>query len=755
MPLDPPAGNPLQAEEPSSLTRGQRQTTVDGPSQGTWHRAGIRRGVGTLPAALSARPNALALLKALRRCWRRALGVGLLLAAALGTAAWFLVPPSKHSVRTLLFVPPTRPYLVRTAENTVDLHTHQRNQVFLLTSRFVLNAALKDPKVGALSIVAAQPNPVEWLEKEVQADFSVAPEVLRITMSGDKPEELVVLVDALRAAYVKEVVERETNQRLERLATLRGFREKYEVQIRANRDTQKALEQMTIARDGGARGLMLGFLQQQVGQMERDLFQTRAELKKTTLQLEAEQAREKKLNELPIPDPVVDAQVDQHPRVKELTLAAQELQQKIDRNLANATRGEKEPVIIELRKQLASLQESLTAQRKKVRPEIVQAFRDKAAADLGASLSKLRGGIEGLESTEKMLQDQIASARARVAEVAKNGSRLDDSRDDLSQIEDLNKKILGEELALNIEREAPKPERTLEPATITHAWSKTRQIAMTTLAAAAGLALSLLAFSWWEFRARKVDAPDEVAHGLEMAVVGTLPDSTRPVPRRLLPRGASPDAYGQALLTESVDAARTMLVHAARLESVQVVMVTSAMPGEGKTSVASHLAASLARTGLKTLLIDGDLRNPTVHRLFELPNGLGFSDLLRGTAGFAEVTQQTGVGGLSLIAAGKWDGQAAQGLAQNRARAILDQLRGEYDFILVDSSPLLLVADALLLGQSVDAAVFSVLRDVSRLPNLYVASQRLTTLGIRTLGAVVSGVPGELYVSAYHSAGAP
>jgi capsular exopolysaccharide synthesis family protein len=246
-----------------------------------------------------------------------------------------------------------------------------------------------------------------------------------------------------------------------------------------------------------------------------------------------------------------------------------------------------------------------------------------------------------------------------------------------------------------------------------------------------------------------VDTVEEVAQSLGLPVVGALPDSSRPVPRRRLPVGITAEAYTQAVLTESVDATRAMLVHAARTEGVQVVMITSALPGEGKTSLSCHLAASLARVGHKTLLIDGDMRNPMAHRLFELPNGAGLSEVLRGEAEAEQVTQRTVLPHLSLIAGGHWDGGAAAGLAQGGARALFDRLRKEYDFILVDSSPVLPVADALLVGQSADAVVFSILRDVSRLPNVYLASQRLAAMGARTLGAVLNGVPGGLYVSSY------
>ena len=90
------------------------------------------------------------------------------------------------------------------------------------------------------------------------------------------------------------------------------------------------------------------------------------------------------------------------------------------------------------------------------------------------------------------------------------------------------------------------------------------------------------------------------------------------------------DHYWYSLLLESIDATRTMLVHAARSGSHRVIMIASALPGEGKTSLASHLATSLARSGQKTLLIDADLRCPSIHRLFDLAPDPGLSELLRG-----------------------------------------------------------------------------------------------------------------------------
>jgi polysaccharide biosynthesis transport protein len=275
---------------------------------------------------------------------------------------------------------------------------------------------------------------------------------------------------------------------------------------------------------------------------------------------------------------------------------------------------------------------------------------------------------------------------------------------------------------------------------VTHPDEQKRKLMAAGASGAAALTLVLFLIAWWESRRQRVNSVDEVIHGLGMKLMGTVPALPS---RRISP--ARPDIRWQNILTESVDTARTMLLHKARSESLRAIMVTSATGGEGKTSLSSHLAASLARAGRKTLLLDADLRNPAIHRLFGLERTPGLADLLRGDVEWAETVQPTAAPGLSLIPAGLCDGLALQSLAQDGFRHILELLRSEFDFIVVDSAPVLPVADSLLIGQSVDGVIFSILREVSRLPKVYAAHQRLEMLGVRMLGAVVSGARVEDY----------
>src|SRR5262249_43361439 len=154
------------------------------------------------PPGLSPTPNALGLLQALRRRWLLALSCSLL-AAGLGAGlTWWLLPPPKQSARTLLSVNSNRPVvLFPTHEPTPEFATYQKTQVALIKSRLVLNAALRQPGAAELSVIRQQRDPVAWLESELQVDYTLGPEVLRIALTGDRPDELAVLVNAVTDAY--------------------------------------------------------------------------------------------------------------------------------------------------------------------------------------------------------------------------------------------------------------------------------------------------------------------------------------------------------------------------------------------------------------------------------------------------------------------------------------------------------------------------------------------------------------------------
>jgi capsular exopolysaccharide synthesis family protein len=668
----------------------------------------------------------------------------LLLAGVAGPATWYFAPPPKHQVQTLFNLPARSPFLPRVIDAGPELLTHQRNQVALCKSRLVLQSALRAENVGNLSLVVDKIDPVAWLEKEVQVDFSVAPEIMRISMGGMETDELVILVNAIREAYLREAVDKERTYRRERLAWLGEMIQKYDDQLRVADETQKGLVEKAGSKYPDVRGLILSFTQQQLGTMEAELLKAQAELRKATLELAGLKAREEKAPQFKVPEANVVAALAKADEIITLRAEIVALEKRITRTLGVAFQGEKEPAVIRDRAEITRLNGEINRISERLRPKIIERLRETARLDLQAGISIEEARISNRNETIALLESDVKRLRERVAEQGKQGVKLDAFTEDVSHLKSMWNRLKGEQEALKVALQAPNPVEVREPATVKRVDVQMRKMMMAGGAALAALCAALLGVALLEHGARRVDQVDEVVFGLGMRLVGTVP---RVAKRARAPSGKPGPSNdpAQQVLVESVDAVRTMLLHLARTQSLRTVMVTSAGAREGKTSLSCRLAVSLARSGLRALLIDGDTRNPSIHKVFGVPCESGFCEVLCAGADISSVIRTSPVPGLSLLPAGRRCEQMSQALGQGRARALFEMLGQEFDIILVDVPPILPVADALMIGQQVDGILLSALCRVTRLNNLYAASQRIEELNIRTLGVVISGVDGRPY----------
>src|SRR5437773_7947389 len=218
---------------------------------------------------------------------------------------------------------------------------------------------------------------------------------------------------------------------------------------------------------------------------------------------------------------------------------------------------------------------------------------------------------------------------------------------------------VGNELeALQVELRSP-PRVSLNQEAALAKRDNKRQIAATALAPVLVMLLVCFAVAWWEHRARRIHTADEVTSGLGMRIVGTVPP--------LSARTVQAEGTGQPAdsFQEAIDGIRTVLLRDAATQGTRIVMVTSAVHGEGKTTLAGHLATSLARSGRRTLLLDGDLRKPAAHQLFEVDLQPGFSEVLLEEIGLAAAIRPTPLDSLSVMPAGQWDRTVLQALARD------------------------------------------------------------------------------------------
>ena len=229
----------------------------------------------------------------------------------------------------------------------------------------------------------------------------------------------------------------------------------------------------------------------------------------------------------------------------------------------------------------------------------------------------------------------------------------------------------------------------------------------------------------------------------EVPVLGRIPLDARKQPARPValvePRSPVSEAF-RALNTNLrfLAAARSQ---AGTGDLGEILVVTSALTAEGKTTVAGNLAVTAARTGLRVLLVDADLRKPSISQLFGVETPRGLSHLLAGEK--LKVRVDTAEPNLRIVGAGAIPPNPAELLASPRAATIWQQLRQQADLVIVDTPPVLSVADALEISHHADWVLLTVRYRQSREHQLLGALERLHRVGSPITGVVWSGITGD------------
>jgi capsular exopolysaccharide synthesis family protein len=172
-----------------------------------------------------------------------------------------------------------------------------------------------------------------------------------------------------------------------------------------------------------------------------------------------------------------------------------------------------------------------------------------------------------------------------------------------------------------------------------------------------------------------------------------------------------------------------------------LLMVSSPEPSDGKTTLVCNLAVALAQSGKRVLLIDSDLRRPSVHHIFRVQQGAGLSEVLLGAVALPDAIRPTVVDRLSIITTGKPPSNPAEALSLPILHEILATVREQFDFVLIDAPPLLAVSDPCVVARQTDGILLLVRLNKNSRSALIRVRQLLADQEIPVIGAVINGVP--------------
>ncbi|MGE3807392.1 MAG: polysaccharide biosynthesis tyrosine autokinase, partial [Gemmataceae bacterium] len=573
---------------------------------------------------------------------------------------------------------------------------------------------------------------VAYLENELQVSPKGSSEIIEISLTGDDGAAAAAIVNAVAQAYldVSQVEERE-----QRAAQLEAY---LKIQANYSRELTEKHREFLKAKD----------LLDAIDRAQQRFHDVTAKLELAQLQLQYLRENKKAKTKIEPSPLLIEEEMGKDDELKMLRREKLRLESFIDGYKGVAVPGsELERIALKgYSYDLAQTERKIAARREEIRPRIIADLQGSISQPPELDLPKAAGQVDLLKLEKQSAQGKLDELENQV--IKTYGKKSDELRVLALQAQahekvapDFAKAIEG----LKLRVDSPSRMSLLQAAVAPPPADPHRQSKTVALASIGAFLFVGFCTAWFEFRARRIHAADELVRELRMRLLGTLPA----IPERLRTRpqliDSSADHRLQSALTESTDGIRAMLMHESRQQPIHALMITSAVGCEGKTTLASQLALNFAHTGHKTLLIDGDFLKPMVSNLFEVPNMPGTCEVLRGDIEPGRAVAKAKVNNLTLLPAGKYDRRVSQAIARGDFQKMLDQLKQQFEFIIIDSCPVLSVANTLLLGQHVDAVVLAVLRDRSQVPRVYAAYQRLAALGIRVVGAVFNKVRSDMY----------
>lgn len=417
------------------------------------------------------------------------------------------------------------------------------------------------------------------------------------------------------------------------------------------------------------------------------------------------------------------------------------------------------PVVQEIRKQIDLEVANLAALLKRYRDKYptviaarskIEALQNSLIAECDKQMQTVRNNAALLKKSEEKLAQLVTAETEQQQKL----NQLKIKYDILKRDAENNKAIHSNVLVRMKETELmsrmnSNNMRVVDPATKPLRPVKPRIVLSVLAGLFAATAVSLALAFFVSYLDDSIKSQDDIENHLRLPFLGYIPNiKTNSVVERDLQAHLHP----QSNAAEGFRTIRATLSLTQKADKYRVVCVTSTIPSEGKSLVASNLAIVHAQTGLRTLLVDADLRRPSVHKAYQLHSPVGLSAFLtREIDDLSELTHTTEVPNLDVICCGAIPANPSELIGSNRMTEFLQRVKGQYDRVVLDCPPVSAVSDPLILSAMSDGVVYVTKFNKIRREHGRKSVQRIQNAGIHIMGVVINDIDFEGKDSYYYS----
>lgn len=677
----------------------------------------------TMPAPM---PGEVMPASLLAIVWQRRWVVSLVLVLCLAAAFIYLTQATPIFTSTSrLYVEQSGPKIITVQEGIM---TQSKNYLYtqaeLLKSTPTLSGVADRSDIVRLKTFADVDNPIGFLKKNIGATVGKKDDIISVSLDSPYPEEAAQIVNAIVDSYITYQARRKRNTAAEVLRILQKEKIKRDKELaeKLKAMTDFKLASSALAFESGTGNIIVERLARLSEALTAAQFET----------IDAQTAYE--ATKVMMGDPVKMKHLVQSQRAQGVFISTGSEGTRIGADLRQLSR------------QLVSLERTMGAGHLAVstlKDKIVQLEKQLADLDLQFVQSQLavihQRYLAAKQKEERILRffdQQRQEALVLNAQVVQYTMLQSDWEQTKRLCEILNDRIkeinVTEDVgALNIS--------ILEVARPGANPTRPRRTRIMSMALVLGLMLGVglaLLLDWTDHRLRSAE---EISAILGVPVLGIVPSM----------QGKETDvARGQKVHLDSMSPAaeayrtiRTAVYFGVPNGHAKTLLITSPAPGDGKTTLASNLGITMAQAGQRTLVLDADFRRPMQHRMFEIDDESGLSNVLSGQSSPDQVIRPGSVKGLDILPCGPVPPNPSEMLNSDAFADLISDLADKYDRILIDSPPVMPVADARILGAICHVTLMVLRAEKSTRKASEQARDGLLSVGARILGVVVNDVP--------------